>query len=35
MLLLYEQDALMKREKHMTFVRAGFTDAQAFELCRG
>lgn len=32
MLLLYEQSALMAREKHMAFVRAGFTDEQAFAL---
>lgn len=34
MLLVFQQDALLKREKHMAFVRAGFTDAQAFELCK-
>lgn len=34
LLLLLEQDALMKREKHMAYVNAGFTDDQAFELCK-
>lgn len=32
MLLLYEQDALMKRAKHEAFVQSGFTDDQAFAL---
>ena len=32
MLLLFEQSALMQREKHLAFVRAGFTDDQAFVL---
>ena len=34
MLLLYENDALMKWEKYQAFVRAGFFDYQAFELCK-
>jgi hypothetical protein len=34
MFLLFEQSALIAREKHQAFVRVGFTDAQAFELCK-
>lgn len=34
MLKLYEQSASMQRKKHMAFVRAGFTDDQAFELSK-
>ena len=32
MLLMFEQAALMMREKQLAFIRAGFTDAQAFIL---
>lgn len=32
LLLMFEQAALMQREKHMAFVRAGFSDDQAFVL---
>lgn len=34
MLLLFRQEAQMRRWKHAEFVKAGFTDEQAFELCK-
>ena len=34
MLLMYEHVALVNRDRQMAFMKAGFTESQAFELCR-